>query len=67
MPNIWRLRRVRDTKFGMNVSNEMLLNARVAAFIVSELLRENQQGGGGGGGGVLTTVYVPTVVFYMSK
>ena len=29
----------------------MLQNARVAAFIVSELLRENHQGRGGGGGG----------------
>ena len=41
--NIWRLGRVRDTKFGTNVSNEMLLNAantRVTAFTVSELLRE---------------------------
>ena len=27
LPNIWRLGRVRDTKFRMNVSNEMLLNA----------------------------------------
>ena len=27
LPNIWRLRRVRDIKFGTNVSNEMLLNA----------------------------------------
>ena len=26
LPNIWRLGRVRDTKFGINVSNEMLLN-----------------------------------------
>ena len=26
-PNIWRLGQVRDTKFGTNVSNEMLLNA----------------------------------------
>ena len=25
-PNIWRLEQVRDTKFGSNVSNEMLLN-----------------------------------------
>ena len=25
--NIWRLGRVRNTKFNMNVSNEMLLNA----------------------------------------
>ena len=27
LPNIWRLRRVRNIKFGMNVSNKMLLNA----------------------------------------
>ena len=27
LPNIWRLRWVMDTKFGMNVSNRMLLNA----------------------------------------
>ena len=40
--------RVRDTQFGTNVSNKMLLNAenaRVTDFTVSELLRENQQGG----------------------
>ena len=29
----------------------MLQNARVTAFTVSELVRQNQQGGGGGGGG----------------
>ena len=28
----------------------MLQNAKVTAFTVSELLRENQHGGGGGGG-----------------
>ena len=27
LANIWRLGRVRDTKFGTNVSNKMLLNA----------------------------------------
>ena len=27
LPNIWRLGQVRDTKFGTNVSTEMLLNA----------------------------------------
>ena len=26
LPNIWRLRWVRDTKFGTNISNEMLVN-----------------------------------------
>ena len=47
LPNIWRLERVRDTKFGTNVSNKMLLNAenaRVTAFTICELLWENQQG-----------------------
>ena len=50
-PNIWRLGLVRDTKFGMNVSNKILLNtanARVTAFTVSKLLRENQQERGRG-------------------
>ena len=27
LPNIWRLRRVRNTKFGTNISNKILLNA----------------------------------------
>ena len=27
LPNIWRLGRIRDTKFGANMFNEMLLNA----------------------------------------
>ena len=27
LPKIWRLRQARDTKFGTNVSNEILLNA----------------------------------------
>ena len=38
-----------DTKFDMNVSKRMLLNAvteRVTAFSVFELLRENQVGEG---------------------
>ena len=33
LPNIWRLKWVRDTKFGRNVSNKMLLNAAVTSFI----------------------------------
>ena len=50
LPNIWRLRRVRDTKFGTNVFNKILANAmprndRVTVLSVSESLRENQQGG----------------------
>ena len=49
LSNIWRLGRVWNTKFGMDLSlikfYLMLQNARVTAFIVSELLREKQQGG----------------------
>ena len=45
--NIWRLGRVRDTKFVTNVSIIkcycILQYARVTVFTVSELLRENQQ------------------------
>ena len=47
LPNIWRLVQERDTKFGTNVSNKcywMLQNAKVTAFTISELLRENRQG-----------------------
>ena len=50
LPNTWRLGQVRNTTFGTNISNKMLLNAsnaRVTAFTVSELLKENQEGGGG--------------------
>ena len=52
LSNIWRLGQVRDTKFGTDVPNEMLLNpvyTKVTAFTISELLRKNQQGGWGGG------------------
>ena len=61
-PNIWRLELVRDTKFGMNVSNKILLNtanARVTAFTVSKLLRENQQEWGRGG---KITLHPPTLI-----
>ena len=61
LSNIWRLGQVRDTKFGTDVPNEMLLNpvyTKVTAFTISELLRKNQQGGGGWGGGVCVYVCV---------
>ena len=47
VPNIWRLVQVRDTKCGMNVSRKVLLNTAkwFTAFIVSELLKENQHEG----------------------
>ena len=42
---VGRLGRVREIKFVTNVTNKMLLNAaRVTAFTISELLKENQQG-----------------------
>ena len=47
LPNIWSLGRVKDTKFGANMPNEMYWKSqyvKVTAFTVSELLRENQQG-----------------------
>ena len=45
--SIWRLGRVKNTKFGRNVSNEKLRNAATylgTVFTVSELLKENQRG-----------------------
>ena len=47
LPNILRLGQVRDIKFGMDVSNKILLNATKSqdtAFTMSELLRKNLQG-----------------------
>ena len=47
LSDIWRLTRVRDTKFGMSLVKcyWMPQNARVTTFTVLELLRENQQMG----------------------
>ena len=49
IPNIWRLGRVRDIKNSVWISPIkcywMLQNARVTAFIVFELLRQNKQRG----------------------
>ena len=44
-PTSGRMRQVRNTKFGTNVSNKMLQHFRVTSFTVFELL--NQQGGWG--------------------
>ena len=47
-PNIWRLGRVRDTKFGINVSNKMLLNAAKCpgySFYYFWFIKENPTGG----------------------
>ena len=47
-PNIWRLARAKNTKFGTNVSNKMLLNAakyQGYRSYFSESLRENQRRG----------------------
>ena len=43
LPNIWRLGKVMDTKFGTNIPNKILRNAakfRITALTASELLRE---------------------------
>ena len=53
LPNIWRLGRlgVRNlAQMSLIKSHWMLQNARVTAFTVFKLLRENQQDGEGGGG-----------------
>ena len=45
LPNIWRLGQVRNTKFGTNISNKMLLDAAKCQgyrFYISELSRENK-------------------------
>ena len=50
LPNIWRLRQVRDTKFATNVSNEMLLNAakcQAYSFYGFWFIKGNPTGEGG--------------------
>ena len=50
LPNIWRLEAVRDTTFGKDVSNDILLNAAkcngYSLYYIWILVRENQQGVG---------------------
>ena len=58
LANIWRLRRVRDTKFGTNISNKMLLHAgkcegyNFCCFWVIKGKPSGSGWGGEGGGGV---------------
>ena len=50
LPNIWRLGRVMDTKFGTNVSNRMLLNAakfQGYSFYRFWVIKRKPTGGGG--------------------
>ena len=52
LPNIWRLGWVMDTKFSMNVSNRMSLNAakfQGYSFCRFWVIKGNPTGGGGGG------------------
>ena len=50
LPNIWRLGLVRDTKFGTNVSNEMLLNAaKQQGYSFYRFWVSNGKAGGGVG------------------
>ena len=53
-----KLGQVRETKFGTNVSNRMLQNAKVTVFTISELLRENQHEGGERGKITTTQIWV---------
>ena len=49
LPNIWRLGRVRDTKFGTNVSNKMLLNTTKChgySFYLFSVIKGKPTGGG---------------------
>ena len=58
LPNIWRLGRVMDTKFGMNVSNRMLLNAakfRGYSFYHFWVIKGNPTGRGCGWGRITPT------------
>ena len=51
MPNIWRLGEVRDTKFGTDVPNELLLNAakcQYYSFYRFRIIKGKPRGGGGG-------------------
>ena len=53
LANIWRLGRVKDTKFVTKISNEMLLNAAKCqdySFYHFEVIKGKPTGGGGGGG-----------------
>ena len=52
LPNIWRMKRVRDIKFSMNVSNEMLLNTakyQGYSFYRFWVIKGKPKGEGGGG------------------
>ena len=50
LPNTWGLERVRDTKFGIDVSNEMLLNAaKRQSYSIYHFWVINWKPTGGGG------------------
>ena len=58
LPNIWRLGQVRNTKFGSNISNKMLLNASKSQgysfyrfWDIKGKPTRWRRGEGGGGGG----------------
>ena len=50
LPNIWRLKQAMDTRFGMNVSNKMLLNAAkfqgYSFYCFWEIIKRKPTGGG---------------------
>ena len=67
---MWRLGQVMDTKFGTNVSNEMLLNAakyQGTAFTIFEFLRENHLGGKSSSTHTHTHTHTPTLGLKLSS
>ena len=66
LPNIWRLGRVMDTKFGMNVSNRMLLNAAkfqgYSSYRFLVIKRKST-----GGGKITPTLHPPLIISRMKS
>ena len=73
LPNIWRLGRVRDTKFGTDVPIEMLLNAAKCqgyifyCFWVIKGKPTGKRIKDGGGGKIITAPPLPDFFFFFNN
>ena len=67
LPNIWRLGRVMDTKFGMNVFNRMLLNAAKFQGYSSYRFLVIKRKSTGGGGKITPTPHPPLIISRMKS